>query len=164
MTGETENSIQVTNVAVNGILVSNGFSFPAGLSAIAVRNMVERALGEAETDPGHADVLVHLKQEKSEIFRVTFRDFTFSRYSLERQQTLALLRSEARLDALVNRAAYVGQALGWMEYALTHFYTKLAALNAATTRAEIDAVALDFAVLTAADPVVTIYAARAILD
>jgi hypothetical protein len=164
ITGEVETTIQVNNVRVNGVLAQAGFSFPSGLSAVVVRNMVERALGEAETDPSHADVLAALKLEKGEAFRTQFRDFIHSRYSPERQQTFALMRSEARLDGLANRAAYIGQGLGWIDYAFTHFYTQLAILDAAATRAAIDAVALDLAGLAAADPVITIFAARAIPD
>jgi hypothetical protein len=162
MTGEAETLISVANVSVNGVLAHKGFSFPAGMSDVLVRNSVERALGEAETDATHADVLSSLKAEMVEKLRVECRDFVYLHYSAERQQTFALLRSEARLDGMINRANYVGQVIGWIDAAFSYFYAKAAEILGAADRAALDAVTWDFSVLSAADPVVTIYDARAI--
>lgn len=101
---------------------------------------------------------------KYEEFRVATCEFIYSRYAQERQQTLAVLRTEARLDNLQNRANYVGQVLVWMDAVLTYFYTKAAELQEQTTRDGIRNFTWDFSGLIAADPLVTIYQAKQIPD
>lgn len=105
-----------------------------------------------------------LKEARLAELQFTAKNYIFAHYSSERQQTLAILLSEARFGGLNNRANYVAQALGWVDAILAYYYTKQTEIEAAVTNDEIAAVAWDFAQFDGADPAVTIQAARSIPD
>jgi hypothetical protein len=111
-----------------------------------------------------AEMLPIEKAAKTQKFIQVTADFGESRYSLDRQQILSVLRSEARFDGLVNRANYIGKLLDWMNQVLNYYDMKNAELQALTTRDEVAAFAWDFTNLVNSDPLVTIYDARQIPD
>jgi len=122
-------------------------------------------LNQAMLDAGFLpDKQVFLKDARALELQVTARTYIYAHYEPERQQTLAILLSEARFAGLVNRANYIVQALGWVDSIFTYYYTKKAEIEAATKDAEIAAVTWDFAQFDDTDPVVSIKEARSIPD
>ena len=121
-------------------------------------------MSQPEKDVVDAAVLPVEIGSKVEQFRVAMRDFVYLRYAAERQQTLSVLRIEARLDGKINRAAYIGQVLVWIDSCFDYFYAKAAEIMACTTRIQVAAVTWDFTDLVTTDPNVTIYQSRTILD
>ena len=92
------------------------------------------------------------------------KSFIEEHYPAHRQRTLTLLKTEARIDGLTNRNAYIQQAWDWITLAIGYYYQMRDAVLAATTLAEVDAIQPDFTALAASDPKVAIEGALAIMD
>ena len=119
-------------------------------------------MSQAEKEAVDAGIIPLEIAAKVEELRIATRDFIYTKYAPERQMTLAMLRTEARLDGKQDRAAYCGQVLGWIDACFTYFYTKAFEIMACQSRAAIAAVTWDFTALEAGDPDVSIYQARMI--
>jgi hypothetical protein len=99
-----------------------------------------------------------------EEFDVATKQFIKSRYSLERQVSLSLIRSDARFDNKTNRYAYVSGAVNWVNQVLYYHFMKNYEFEAATTIDELDQISWDFSELELADPDISIETAMGIDD
>lgn len=85
-----------------------------------------------------------------------------SRYPMHKQMTLTKLQVDARALGLTNRVAYIQQGWDWAFSVMGYFYQKEAQVKAATDKAGVDAVVMDFSAFILSDPHVSIYTAMGI--
>lgn len=107
------------------------------------------------------DIADH-KAKKIETVINETRAYITSRYAVEKQMSLLAVFIQALAQQKINRLAYISLALSWVDSVLTYHYVIMAAINAASTNEEIDAVAYGFSQFNDTDPMVTIYHAREI--
>ncbi len=108
--------------------------------------------------------LAILKAEKLKRLKKKFTKYLEKRYSPAVQRSLTLLLGEANSKQFTQRAANIQQGIDWVNLALTEFYAKRDAVEAAVDAAAVDAVELDLDTLDLSDPGLTLEGARAILN
>ena len=86
--------------------------------------------------------------------------FIEARYSVPVQSSLNLLMTEANSKGWAARTTEVQKGITWLTQCLDEYYDKKAEVLAATTVAEVEAIALDTATLDAADPKVDLQTIR----
>jgi hypothetical protein len=104
------------------------------------------------------------KVKKLEEFDVATREFIKSKYSLERQMSLSLIRNDARFENKTNRYAYVSSAVDWVNQVLVYHFTKNYEIESAASLDELLAISWDFSELAQIDPDVSIEKAMGIND
>jgi hypothetical protein len=110
-------------------------------------------------------LLAKAKADAKEACGLSFTSMLYSHYSQESQQSLSTYLSEARHNGLANRAAYILQALGWIDATLTAYYAKKDEIDAAADLDEVAAASVfDWSAVEAADPEVQLRHARTITD
>lgn len=90
--------------------------------------------------------------------------YIISKYDLERQNSLALIRGDARADGLTNRFAYIQQLVDWINSVLTYHYGLSDYVNSRTTVEEVNAIVPDYVANTIPDPDISIRTSFGILD
>jgi hypothetical protein len=112
----------------------------------------------------HPECLAELKTKMLIQLDMDTRAYITSRYSLERQSSLQLLRGDARADGKTNRFDYVNQVVTWVNSVLYYHYTMIATVNACTTKEQLEQLTWDHAANTLPDPEVAIQTAMGIPD
>lgn len=110
------------------------------------------------------NVLPLSKMEKLTRFDVEINQFIAGHYDDGSQKTLTVLLVEAVATGLYNRAGYIQRALNWVKSCIGYFYGRGAAVKAATTFEQLDAVSWDLSPLGEVDPLVTIQKTMGIPD
>lgn len=91
-------------------------------------------------------------------------DFIYAHYDASHQQSLTLIYTLALIQARPNQAAYVGQAISWVNHVLAYHFSIKDSLRSAADLPTLQAIAWDYAQQAAADPNVLIQAALGIID
>jgi len=105
-----------------------------------------------------------LKEDALQEFDVKTKAFILNCYDIERQVSLSLIRTDARLDGLTNRLAYVQQAVDWVNTVLGfHFYVNDLIRNC-TSAEELSAIDTDIGANAPTDPEIWIETAMGITD
>lgn len=86
--------------------------------------------------------------------------FIEARYSVPVQSSMNLLMTEATSKGWTGRVTEVQKGITWLTQCLDEYYDKKAEVLAATTVAEVEAIALDTDTLDAADPKVDLQTIR----
>jgi hypothetical protein len=86
--------------------------------------------------------------------------FIEARYSVPVQSSMTLLMTEATSKGWAARTTEVQKGITWLSQCLDEYYDKKAEVLAATTVAEVEAIALDTATLDADDPKVDLETIR----
>jgi len=121
-------------------------------------------MDQGEKDAVDAAELAKAISERVQACGGSFTSMLYAHYNQEAQQSLSTYLSEARYGGLVNRASYILQALGWIDFGLTAYYGKKDEIEAAASLEELNAVLIDWSGLESFDPAVTLRQARTILD
>lgn len=87
-------------------------------------------------------------------------EFIEAHYSVPVQSSMNLLMTEATSKGWAARTTEVQKGITWLTQCLDEYYDKKAEVLAATTVAEVEAIALDTAALDAADPKVDLQTIR----
>lgn len=82
--------------------------------------------------------------------------FISNRYSIQIQQMLQALLTEASIGGLTNRITYIQQLLDWIKTVVSANLLADDEIDTAVTIAEINAVSVDLAPFEATDPAITI--------
>jgi hypothetical protein len=121
-------------------------------------------MSQAEKDEVDAEDLPGLKALKMAKLDIDTRSYITSRYSLERQSSLQLLRGDARADGKTNRFNYINQVVTWVNSVLYYHYTMAATIGACTTKAQVEQLTWNHAANSLPDPEVAIQVAMGISD
>lgn len=90
--------------------------------------------------------------------------FILARYQIERQTSFILLLTTALFEGKANRAAYVQQAVEYVNAVLSYHFGINAQIEAAETEEQLMAISWDFAPYVASDPRTSIETALGIPD
>ena len=104
--------------------------------------------------------LADVKRDKIQRLQVRMELFVEQRYSTTERLDLIMLMTEGLSKTFPNRIATVQTWIDWIGLTIDEFATKRAAVNAATSPAEVRAVSLDLAALRTADPNVRVRQVR----
>lgn len=113
------------------------------------------------------ETLQDVKDARIEELRIDVQMFVLSRYPIHNQTSyLGLLLDATVLQnpPLANRAAFIAQGLIWMNTVIGWFYAERDAIQALTTKDDVNAFQWSFAGLEASDPEITLEGAVSILD
>ena len=138
----------------------------------AAGNLTIESVSQAELDAAaaayYADVEKYLLAPTRENRKRFLRNLSHANanraYPPERRELFSVLLTEAIIDGLENRVTYIRQLASWAKTVAAAQITAEAQIDAASSRDEIRAVEIDFEPIKAADPMVTIKGALAILD
>lgn len=108
--------------------------------------------------------LLVAKLEKVYAMKDTLTAYVARHYDEGTQRTMIAYLAEAAGDGKPNRRNYIKTSLDWVQTCIVHFYMKKGEVEAATTAASVDAVALALAAFDATDPGITVSGALAITD
>ena len=111
-----------------------------------------------------AHYLAPMREKKKAHIQKTAYEFISSRYSPQIQQMLHALLTEAQLYGFPNRVAYLGPMLAWCKIVAQSSIIKEQEIDAAQSKEEITAVALNLVHLASLDPAITVKAAILIGD
>lgn len=101
-----------------------------------------------------------VQRDKLKALSAEITKFIESRYSVPVQSSMNLLMTEATSKGWAARTTEVQKGITWLTQCLDEYYDKKAEVLAATTVAEVEAIALDTAALDAADPKVDLETIR----
>ena len=103
-------------------------------------------------------------QNALDYFNEKTTSFLLSRYTIERQMSLQLIRADARLDGLMDRYNYINQVVDWVNSVLMYHFTMNYYIQSTTTPVELAQVVseLDLNQFVATDPNVWIETAMGI--
>lgn len=112
----------------------------------------------AEKTAKDAQILAVEKKNKLYEFEIAVDSYTQEHYDLPAQRMLLALLDESRRLAvpLLNREAYIQNALNWIKIVVGYYIQQGGAVMAQTTPAGVSAVALNLAQFDASDPHVSV--------
>lgn len=104
------------------------------------------------------------KNELLDKFDMDTKKFILSRYPIEKQMSLQLIRGDARADGLTNRFSYVSQVVDWVQSVLVFHFSKNAEIAAAETVEQLNGIELNLNQFVVNDPMISIETALSIID
>lgn len=111
-----------------------------------------------------ASRLAIVKATKQIQLDLATRGFINSKYPLERQSSLQLLRNDARADNKINRFNYINQVVAWSNSVLEYHYIISDQIQASNSITAVNEIVFNHAENTLVDPNVTIRGTMAIND
>jgi hypothetical protein len=121
-------------------------------------------MNESEKEAIDNSKVSSLKAQKLNQLDIDTTSFITSKYSLERQNSLQLLRGDARAEGKTNRFNYIQQVVIWVNSVLEYHYTVVYMINECLTKTEIEQLSWNHAANTLTDPNVFIQTAMEIQD
>lgn len=125
---------------------------------------VEAALQADFDSINNSRLLTRAKTEKVTALSMQFNGFILQRYAQHRQASLTMLYQKALADGQANRAAYIKQAIDWIEGVLDIYYTVRDQVVALADISSVESFTYDFSALEATDPMITLEQAVSIKD
>lgn len=110
------------------------------------------------------DKIVPVRAARIRMMRGEVKAYIYARYDDGVQSSLNALSVEGIANGFKNRLALIGSILSWVKSILGYYYGQKAAILAATTHEDVEAVKWDFTQFDATDPQVALQQVVGVVD